>query len=64
MFEKCFLNSLQTTVRFNEKRRAFIITGDIPAMWLRNSTMQVLHHLRFADRVPALAQMIGGSIEN
>ena len=64
MFEKCFLNTLQTTMRFDEKGRAFIITGDIPAMWLRDSTMQVLHYLRFADRIPALAQMIDGLIKN
>ncbi len=44
MFENCFPNTLDTTVRFgkrNGKPDTFIITGDINAMWLRDSTAQV-----------------------
>ena len=48
VFEKCFLNTLETTVQPTEND-TFVITGDIPAMWLRDSTAQVLHYLRFAD---------------
>lgn len=48
MFERCFLNTLETTLQQDPDGKAFIITGDIDAMWLRDSTQQVLHYLRFA----------------
>ncbi len=48
MFENCFLNTLQTTVQYTFDGQTFVITGDIPAMWLRDSTAQVLHYVRFA----------------
>ena len=35
LFENCFPNTLDTTVRFNEKPDTFVITGDINAMWLK-----------------------------
>lgn len=57
VFEKCFMNTLETTVQA-EPGDTFVITGDIHAMWLRDSTAQVLHYLRFADdeRVAALIE--------
>lgn len=39
MFEICFPNTLDTTVHYNETDSdAYVITGDIDAMWLRDST--------------------------
>lgn len=35
MFEKCISNTLQTTIKIKENDTVFVITGDIPAMWLR-----------------------------
>lgn len=60
MFERCFLNTVETTVQ-QTQGDTFVITGDITAMWLRDSTAQVLHYLRFADD-PAVAQMLEGLI--
>ena len=40
MFENCFPNTLDTTVHFrktNGKPDTFVYTGDIHAMWLRDS---------------------------
>ncbi len=48
MFARCFLNTLESTARVTDDGDAYIITGDIEAMWLRDSTEQVLHYLRFA----------------
>ena len=44
LFENCYPNTLDTTVHFsqiNGEADSFIITGDIDAMWLRDSTAQV-----------------------
>ena len=43
LFENCYPNTLDTTVTFQDAAGGadtFIITGDIPAMWLRDSTAQ------------------------
>ena len=60
MFQRCFMNTIETTVQ-QEPGDTFVITGDIPAMWLRDSTAQVLHYLRFADE-PQVAGMVEGLI--
>ena len=60
MFRKCFLSTIETTVQ-QTPGDTFVITGDIPAMWLRDSTAQVLHYIRFAEE-PEVAAMIEGLI--
>ena len=49
MFTKCFFNTLDTTCKFQEDGSVFIITGDIPAMWLRDSAAQVMQYLYYAE---------------
>lgn len=44
MFAPTYLNTIETTVKLDENG-AFVITGDIPAMWLRDSSAQVRHYL-------------------
>lgn len=65
MFERCFPNTLDTTV-FPGNRDGhpdtFVITGDIDAMWLRDSSAQVHPYLPFAKQDPALAQLLQGVI--
>lgn len=60
MFRQCFMNTIETTVQ-QTPGDTFVITGDIPAMWLRDSTAQVLHYLRFAGN-REVAEMIEGLI--
>src|SRR6266404_9726454 len=51
LFENCFPNTLDTTVTVgaHENRPdTYVITGDINAMWLRDSTAQVTPYLPFA----------------
>lgn len=45
IFRQCYFNTLETTVECNDDE-VFVITGDIPAMWLRDSSVQVSHYVR------------------
>lgn len=64
LFYNCFPNTLDTTVDFTDGERpdTFVITGDIPAMWLRDSTAQVLPYLPLAKKDPKLKRMLAGVI--
>lgn len=65
MFENCFPNTLDTTVSFrmrNNKPDTFVITGDIDAMWLRDSSAQVWPYITLANSDKDLQQMIAGVI--
>ena len=42
IFSNCYPNTLDKTISYNpEKEETFIITGDINAMWLRDSSLQI-----------------------
>lgn len=41
----------------------FVSTGDIPAMWLRDSSAQTLTYIRFAPGYPILAARLAGVIQ-
>jgi len=65
MFENCFPNTLDTTVEFevvDGRPDTYVITGDIDAMWLRDSTAQVWPYLPLMKDDPALQQLIAGVI--
>ena len=65
MFENCFPNTLDTTVHFrlrDGKPDTFVYTGDIHAMWLRDSGAQVWPYMAFANEDPHLKQMLEGVI--
>ena len=52
MFINCYPNTLDTTIDYRQLEDGdddtFVITGDIPAMWLRDASAQVKPYLRFA----------------
>jgi uncharacterized protein len=62
MFAMCFVNTLETTVRLMPDGTTFVITGDIPAMWLRDSSAQVSHYLPLAADDDKLRGIIAGLI--
>ena len=65
LFENCFPNTLDTTVQagsFAGKPDTFVITGDINAMWLRDSTAQVWPYLPLAKDDAKLKTLLAGVI--
>ncbi|MFB9862477.1 glycoside hydrolase family 125 protein [Rufibacter immobilis] len=65
LFENCFPNTLDTTVSYREvngKPDTFVITGDIEAMWLRDSTAQVWPYLPFTKEEKKLQKLVAGVI--
>lgn len=62
-FNAAFANTLLTTVKKQTDGTTFLLTGDIPAMWLRDSTAQVRPYLVVAKKDDDLATMISGLVK-
>ena len=66
MFEQCYPNTLDTTTYLRTdsdgQPDTFIATGDIPAMWLRDSTNQLWPYLPFVDQDERLQRVFKGLI--
>ena len=65
LFANCFPNTLDTTVQpgmFEGKPDTAVLTGDIPAMWLRDSSAQVWPYLPLAARDERLRVLLEGII--
>ena len=62
MFQNCFWNTLETTAEIEGDGTAFVITGDIPAMWLRDSSAQVRQYIRFCKGSSAFRSLLEGLI--
>ena len=65
LFENCFPNTLDTTVFPGNKAGrpdTYVITGDIDAMWMRDSSAQVWPYLQFIQEDKPLQQLIAGVI--
>lgn len=65
LFENCFPNTLDTTVDFeviNGQPDTYVITGDIDAMWLRDSTAQVWPYIPLTGKDNRLKELIRGVI--
>ncbi len=61
LFFNCFIDTMETTLNIAEDD-TFIITGDIPAMWLRDSTSQIEHYLPFINDYAELKDIFIGLI--
>jgi uncharacterized protein len=64
LFENCFPNTLDTTVDHTRAPRpdTYVITGDIDAMWLRDSSAQVFPYLPLCKKDEPLRLLIQGVI--
>lgn len=65
MFENCFPNTIDTTVHYrirDGKNDTFVYTGDIHAMWLRDSGAQVWPYVALAANDAELKNMLEGVI--
>lgn len=56
--KQCFLNTIETTVKQLEDGTYFVITGDIPAMWLRDSAAQIRPYIPFAKEDAELQEIL------
>ena len=65
LFENCFPSTLDTTVTYAPRAGrpdTYVITGDIDAMWLRDSSAQVWPYLQLVGRDAELRQLVAGVI--
>jgi meiotically up-regulated gene 157 (Mug157) protein len=65
IFENCFPNTLDTTVfpgSHDGKPDTYVVTGDIDAMWLRDSSAQVMPYLSLARQDKRLRELLEGVI--
>ncbi|GAA0365087.1 glycoside hydrolase family 125 protein [Alkalibacterium iburiense] len=63
IFNNSFLDTLNNTVKILKDETTFVLTGDIPAMWLRDSTAQIRPYLFLANESDEIRDMIKGLIE-
>lgn len=62
LYRNCYPNTISSAIRELPDGSLFVLTGDIPAMWLRDSSAQVNHYIPLADD-PEVASIIRRVIE-
>ncbi|MCM8730313.1 glycoside hydrolase family 125 protein [Hephaestia sp. GCM10023244] len=66
LFENCYPNTLDTTVQtgtIDGKPDTFVLTGDIEAMWLRDSSAQVQPYVHLVAKDAKLKRLFQGLIQ-
>ncbi|WP_298842426.1 glycoside hydrolase family 125 protein, partial [uncultured Clostridium sp.] len=61
-FKNCYLSTLATTTSLLKDGTTFVVTGDIAAMWLRDSSAQVKHYLPLVTKDSQIARIVEGLI--
>ncbi|KAJ7240089.1 Six-hairpin glycosidase-like protein [Mycena rebaudengoi] len=62
LFENTYTNTLDTTVKWFNDNLTFVVTGDIPAEWLRDSVNQFKVYLPLVGHDEPLKQLTRGVI--
>lgn len=62
LFVSCYTNTLNTTVKRMENNMIHVITGDIPAMWLRDSAAQLRPYIFLAKENEEIRELIAGLV--
>lgn len=62
VFVNCYTNTLNTTVKRMENNMTHVITGDIPAMWLRDSAVQLRPYIFLAKENEEIRELIAGLV--
>lgn len=58
IFKKGYLKTLNETLYPDKDNKVFVITGDIPAMWQRDSSAQLRPFISLAKKDPEIKQII------
>lgn len=62
LYRNCYPNTLETATEILDDGSVFVLTGDIPAMWLRDSTAEVSHYISMAAEHEEIRNIIKGVI--
>jgi uncharacterized protein len=64
LFQNCLPNSLDTTIMYHtlDPLDSFVITGDIEALWLRDSANQLIPYVPYAPSDDSLMSLFEGLI--
>lgn len=60
-FRACYLNTIETTIHSMKDGTHYVVTGDIPAMWLRDSTASLRPYLIVAGSDKRIADILVGT---
>ncbi len=63
MYKKCYVNTIETALCPMDDGTMFVLTGDIPAMWLRDSTAEVSHYIPLAKENIEIRDIVKGVIK-
>jgi len=63
IFKTCFFSTLDTATELLNDGTTYVFTGDIPAMWLRDSAAQVFHYLPFCGEDDEIKRTVKGLIK-
>lgn len=63
IFRLSLIDTISNTITIKDDGKIFVATGDIPAMWLRDSTFQVLPYISIANKVNGIEKLIEGVLK-
>ena len=63
MISNCLKDTLDRTIKRLKNGTYFVITGDIPAMWLRDSSAQIRPFLFLCKKSKQIKDIVKGIIE-